>query len=324
MMTPFAVAIVNYNTREHLHACLTTVQPEAPSEVVIVDNGSSDGSVEMVHANHPFVALCANKVNLGYGAAANQAIARCTAKYALLLNSDTLLQPGALRALTAYLDSHPRAAIVGPRLVNPDGTLQVSCYPFPTPLNTFVGNTSLSRLIRYVPALRNHYLLTWPHTSDRVVPWVKGAALAVRREAFEAVGGFDESFFMYSEETDLCFRLSAAGWRVYFAPVTTVVHTGGASTTQLRTDMAVQFFVSLRKFYQRHYSKTRLVELVIIVKTIMLVRWLIDTARLHSTDDTTKRATIAADVAAWRRVLLGHWRKHATHNPRTSIQHDNQ
>jgi len=323
-MTPFAVAIVNYNTREHLRACLTTVQPEAPSEMVVVDNASSDGSVEMVQANYPRVILCANKVNLGYGPAANQAVARCTTKYALLLNSDTLLQPGALQALAAYLDSHPRAAIVGPRLVNPDGTPQVSCYPFPTPLNTFLGNTTLSRLISYVPALRDHYLPTWPHTSARVVPWVKGAALALRREAFEAVGGFDESFFMYSEETDLCFRLSAAGWQVYFAPVTTVVHTGAASTTQLRTDMAVQFFVSLRKFYQRHYSRTRLAELVVIVKSIMLARWLIDVARLNSTHDTTKRAMIAADVAAWQHVLLGHWREQVNCSSQKGEQWNNR
>ena len=314
MMTPFAVAIVNYNTREHLHACLTTVQPEAPSEVVIVDNGSSDGSVEMVHANYPFVVLCANKVNLGYGAAANQAIARCTAKYALLLNSDTLLRPGALRALTAYLDSHPRAAIVGPRLVNPDGTLQVSCYPFPTPLNTFVGNTTLSRLIRYVPALRNHYLLTWPHTSDRVVPWVKGAALAVRREAFEAVGGFDESFFMYSEETDLCYRLWSAGWQVHFAPVTSVVHIGGVSTMQVRTDMAVQFFASLKQFYERHYSKVRLIEMVAIVKSIMLLRLLIDGTRLCFTRELGKCAALAGDISAWKHLLLKQWRTPVTHS----------
>jgi GT2 family glycosyltransferase len=306
-MTPIAIAIVNYNTREHLRECLATVQAEAPSQVVVVDNASSDGSIEIVRDTYPWVVLHANKTNLGYGAAANQAIASCTAEYVLLLNSDTLLQPGTLQALSTYLDLHPRAAIVGPRLVNPDGSLQASCHAFPTPLNTLLVNTTLGRLIGYVPMLRNYHLHTWPHIQARVVPWVKGAALAIRREAFNAVDGFDASFFLYFEETDLCSRLGAAGWEVHFAPVTTIVHAGGASTMQLRTDTAIQFFASLRQFYQRHYTRRRLAALVVIVKGIMLVRWMVDSVRLHVTRDARARAAIAEDVVAWQRVLLGYW-----------------
>jgi GT2 family glycosyltransferase len=302
-MMPIAVAIVNYNTREHLRECLGTVYAEAPSKVVVVDNASSDSSVEMVQAEYPWVVLHANKTNLGYGAAANQAIASCTAEYVLLLNSDTFLQPGALRALSTYLDLHPHVAIVGPRLVNLDGSLQASCYPFPTPLNALLMNTTLGRLIGYVPGLRNYYLYTWPHSRARVVPWVKGAALAIRQKAFKAVGGFDEFFFMYFEETDLCSRLGALGWEVHFAPVTTIVHTGGASTRQRRTDMAIQYFVSLRRFYQRHYTRKRLAALVVVVKGIMLVRWIVNSVRLHITHDPHRRAAIAEEIVAWQRVL---------------------
>jgi N-acetylglucosaminyl-diphospho-decaprenol L-rhamnosyltransferase len=306
-MTPIAIGIVNYNTCEHLRTCLAAVESEAPSQVIVVDNASSDGSAEMVRAHYPWVMLHANKTNLGFGAAANQAIASCTAKYVLLLNSDTLLPTGALQALGAYLDLHPRAAIVGPRLVNPDGTLQASCYPFPTPLHTFLENSTsailLGRLIRrHVPVLRNSYLRTWPHSSARVVPWVKGAALAIRREAFDAVGGFDESFFMYFEDADLCYRLQAAGWQVHFAPVTTVVHVGGASTVQRRTDMAVQLLASTLRFYQRHSSALRLAGVVVIVRSLMLARIIGDTARLSVTRDTSERARIAEDRAAWQRV----------------------
>jgi GT2 family glycosyltransferase len=259
----------------------------------------------MVRAEYPWVRLHANQTNFGYGAAANQAIASCTAEYVLLLNSDTLLQPGALQALSTYLELHPYAAIVGPRLVNPDGTLQASCHPFPTPLNTLLVNTTLGRLIGYAPVLRNYYLSTWPHTCARRVPWVKGAALAIRRKAFETVNGFDESFFMYYEEVDLCYRLHAAGWQVHFAPVTTVVHAGGASTKQYRTAMAVQNFASAMRFYQQHYSGIRLAELVVLLKSIILARWIIDSVRLHITRDTRARAAIAEDVVAWRRVLCG-------------------
>ncbi len=316
-MTPIAVAIVNHNTRDHLRECLATVQLEAPPEVVVVDNASWDGSAEMVRAQYPSVTLRANKTNLGYGAAANQAFVSCTAQHVLLLNGDTLLQPGALAALSGYLARHRRAAIVGPRLVDPDGTLQASCYPFPTPLNTLLENSTtavvLGRLIRrYIPIVRNSYLRTWPHRSARVVPWVKGAAMAVRREAFDAVGGFDESYFMYFEDADLCYRLNAADWQVHFAPVTTVVHIGGASTRQWGPEMGVRLLASTIQFYRQHASGLRIAEVVLIVKSLMLARWISGGIRLCLTRDACKRAEIAAEMGACRVVVLGHWRNLAT------------
>jgi N-acetylglucosaminyl-diphospho-decaprenol L-rhamnosyltransferase len=316
-MTPIAVAIVNHNTCQRLRACLASIKLEAASEVVVVDNASLDGSVEMVQADYPYVLLHANKINVGYGAAANQAIASCTARYVLLLNADTVLQPGALRALSTYLDLHPGAAVLGPRLAESDGTLQASCYPFPTPLDTFLENSTcailLGRLIRrYVPALRRLYLRTWPHHCARVVPWLKGAALAIRREAFDAVNGFDESFFLYFEDADFCYRLKAAGWEIHFAPVTTVIHAGGASTMQYRTEMAVQLLSSTVQFYQRHYSGIRVAQLLMVVKSLMLARWIGGTFRFCFTWDVTTRSKIADDVAASKRILLEHWPEQAS------------
>lgn len=305
--TPMAVVIVNYNTREYLRACLATVLSEAPSEVVVVDNTSSDGSVEMVQAEYPDVTLHANKTNVGYGAAANQAIASCTAKYILLLNADTLLEPGALRALSSYLDLRSQVAIVGPRLVNSHGKQQPSCHPFPTPLNTLVHMSILSQLIDYVPFLRNRYHYNSSPIRAGAVPWVHGAALAIRREAFEAVGGFDVSFFMYSEEVDLCYRLHAARWQVHFAPVATVVHVGGASTIQRRTEMEVQVFASTMQFYRRHSSRISRTQVVAIVKGLMLARLIRDMLHRCLTREAVTRARLAADMAAWQRVFLGRW-----------------
>ncbi|TMA96883.1 MAG: glycosyltransferase family 2 protein, partial [Deltaproteobacteria bacterium] len=263
-MTPIAVVIVNYNTLQHLRACLATVQSERASEVIVVDNASSDGSVEMVKSEYPSVTLHANRKNLGYGAAANQAIASCTAPYVLLLNADTLVESGGLRKLSAYLDQHPRAAIVGPRLVNLDGSPQPSWFPFPsryvchtwtTPprLDALCGKSAFGRLIWHLPSFWHRPVDIRSDTPDRVVPWVLGAALAVRRQAFEAMEGFDESFFMYFEEVDLCYRLACAGWQVHFTPTTTIVHVGGVSTTQRRAAMMLQFFESEAQFYRRHY-----------------------------------------------------------------------
>ncbi|MBU6481602.1 MAG: glycosyltransferase family 2 protein [Nitrospirae bacterium] len=302
-----AIIIINYNTCQELQACLGSIKLEEAGEVVVVDNNSSDGSVEMVRSKYPWVTLHANKTNLGYGTAANRAIAGCTAQYVVLLNSDTRLQPGALEALSRYLDQHAGVAIVGPRLVNADGTLQASCYPFTGTFRWLLDNDAWIRLIRYVPVLRNYCLRTWSHAYARGVPCVKGAALAIRREALDAVGGFDESFFMYFEEMDLCYRLTVAGWQIHFAPVTTVVHVGEASTMSYRTDMTVQFAISNLLFCQRHYSRLRFMGVITIMGSIMLTRLIRDTVRLSFTRDRSKRTRIAEDIAAWQRVLLGHW-----------------
>lgn len=308
-----SVVIINYNTCQELRACLETIRPEATSNVIVVDNDSSDGSVEMVRSNFPWVALHANGTNLGYGAGSNRAITGCTTKYVLLLNSDTLLEPGALKALSHYFEQHPRAAIVGPRLVNPDVTLQASCYPFPTPLDTFLENSTcaifLGRLIRRsIPGIRRLYWRTWPHDSARIVPWVKGAAMAIRREAFNGVGGFDESFFMYFEDADLCYRMKKAGWEIHFAPVTTVVHVGGASTEQVRTSMAVRQIQSTDLFYRRHSSRWSILVMRVILKSLMLVRFIDGTFRLSFTRDANKRSVIEEKIAVSRRILLGRWR----------------
>ncbi|MEJ7811825.1 MAG: glycosyltransferase family 2 protein [Gemmatimonadaceae bacterium] len=307
-MTAVAVAVINFNTREHLRACLTTVAAESPPEVVVVDNGSTDGSIEMVRRDFPGVTLHVDPRNRGYGAASNEAIARCTAPYVLLLNSDTLLPPGALAALASHLDRHPRAAVVGPRLVNPDGTLQPSCFAFPSPLGTLLENARADKVVRRIPRLRERYLRTWSHARAREVPWVMGAALAIRRQAFDAVGGFDESFFMYFEEVDLSYRLRAAGWETHFAPVTDVIHAGGASTAQWRTDMYARLFLSSMHYYEMHHSRLRSLGAAAVVKLSMLARLARDTTRFHATRDAGRRAELTERMVAWRRVLRGPWR----------------
>jgi len=306
-MPQIAVAIVNYNTREYLRACLMSVQAEAAGEVVVVDNASSDGSAAMVREEFPWVTLHANDTNLGYGTAANQAIASCTAEYVLLLNSDTLLLPTTLEALSMFLDAHPRAAVVGPRLVKPSGKLQSSAFEFPTPSQVFFEEIRLSRMLRYIPILRNRYLGTWSHDRVQVMPWVLGAALAIRREAFEAVGGFDESIFMYFEETDLCYRLSTAGWQTYYAPVATIMHVGGASTKQRSALPRVRWFIGLDTFYRRHYSRLHQIELIVLIRLMALARLLRDILRMWTAPGASERARIAADVKAWGCVSSGHW-----------------
>lgn len=304
-----AVAVVNYNTRELLRACLHSIEAEAPCEIVVVDNASDDGSAEMVAHEFPNVILRRNRENVGYGSAANQAIALCQAPYVLLLNSDTAVQPGALGALANYLTAHPRVAIVGPRLQNVDGTLYHSCFPYPSLLDFTLDVSNTYRLIQCVPLLRERVLRTWSHTSCRRVPWVNGAALVLRRIGFEAVGGFDTTFFMYSEEVDLCYRIAQDGWEVHYMPVAQVVHLGGASTAQHRTDMLVALYVSLAHFYRLHYSTKRLVLFAVFLEMAILARLVRDALLVRLTVDAGRRTILIANMRAWQRLLMGEWRR---------------
>jgi GT2 family glycosyltransferase len=258
-----------------------------------------------VREEFPWATLVANDRNAGYGAAANQAVARCAADAVVVLNCDTRLERGAIRSLAAYLDANPRVAAVGPRLVNADGSLQPSCFPFPGTFAWLIDNDVVARYAGAVPGQGRRALRSWDHSYARAVPWVKGAALALRREAFAALGGFDERFFLYYEETDLCYRLWAAGWEVHFAPVTTVVHLGGESTRRYRTAMRVQLLESLATFYRHHYPVPRRLVLATTWKGILAARLVRDRARLLTAHDVRSRAAIASDVAAWEWALLG-------------------
>lgn len=304
-----AVAIVSFNTRAHLEACLASVLPEAPAAVVVADNGSSDGSAEVVASAYPGVTLVANGVNRGYGPAANQAIDASESPYVLVLNSDTRLRPGALAALAAHLENHPAAGIVGPRLLNVDESPQPSCFPFPTPLHTLLQTTFLGALARSVPGVSARYRPLESPNVPRRVPCVLGAALAVRREAFAAVGGFDESFFMYSEEVDLAYRLAAADWEVHYTPLAEIVHVGGASTEQQPVEMEARRYGATREFYRKHYSRGAQRLLVAMTTYRMLHDLVFDSARVAWTRDAAERSRLATRRAVWRRVLRETWRK---------------
>jgi GT2 family glycosyltransferase len=282
-----AVAIVNWNTRDLLRTCLQGVLAEEPAKVVVADNGSQDGSVEMVRREFPSVTLIVSPENPGYGAASNRAISRCGAEYILLLNSDTELRPGALRALGSYLERHQRVGVVGPRLLNPDGTLQESCFPFPRPL---------------LPLTRRR---TGDFTHDRPgrVPWVVGAALAIRRTAFEGAGGFDESYHMYFEEVDLCYRLGKAGWETHFTPDAEVIHLIGASTRQRRAEMLLRTRLSSLEFYRRHHRGIPLAVGLTMEYAITLGRLLRDGARYCFARSAGRRNQLKEDLAVWWELL---------------------
>ncbi len=307
------VVVVNYNTCEQLHACLSSLP--ARSRVVVVDNASTDGSAPLVRQWHPRIVLIVNQQNVGFGAAVNQGVASCSSEYVLVLNSDTRVMPGTTEALGGYLNHHPGVAVVGPRLINPGGRLVSSCHAFPTLLPTLLEESAVWSLLQHVPVLREAYPRTASHARPRRVAWVEGAAMAIRRAAFETVGGFDPSFFLYFEEVDLCYRLARAGWEVHFAPVGTVMHIGGASTRRYRSDMAVMALASRLRFYRKHYSRLRLAGLVPLVQAIVLARWLLGPIRVRLTRDDERRSELRDDLVAWGRVLRGEWLRSPVSGP---------
>jgi N-acetylglucosaminyl-diphospho-decaprenol L-rhamnosyltransferase len=279
-----AIVVVNHNTRDELERCLESVFATSRHDVIVVDNASNDGSPEMVEERFPAVRLI-RAPNDGYGAGANRGFALANADILLLLNSDTRLQDDAAAALAEYLQGHPQAAIAGPRLRNPNGSLQPSCNHMPTPLHVLLYEGGLARVVSRVPVLRAAYLPTWSHDRPRRVPWVLGAAFAVRCDALADAGDFDTDFFLYWEEVDLCRRVVDRGWQVHFAPVADVVHVGGASVATYGVEGAAFFVTSLLAFYRKHYGRGRRIGLRLTLAVVLGARLALGRIRLHALGD---------------------------------------
>jgi GT2 family glycosyltransferase len=217
---------------------------------------------------------------------------------------DTVLQPGVLQTLSDYFDQHSQVAVVGPQLVNSDGTRQTSCFEFPTPLQTLLRETSLSRFVQASSKFTTATALDKSESAVRVVSWVLGAALAIRRTAFDVVGGFDESYFMYFEEVDLCYRLNQVGWQTHYVPKALVKHVGGASTKSHRASMLQQLYKSLCHFYQQYYSGGQKFQLRLILTYLMLRNIMRDSFRSYRAN---RKDDMLENVSIWRSILSNIW-----------------
>jgi GT2 family glycosyltransferase len=220
-----SVVVVTWNAAEHVERCLESVRGH---ETIVVDNGSADGTVALVRERFPD-AVVIEQENKGMGGGNNAGIRAATGTYVLLLNSDAWAVGDAVDRLSVFADAHPRAAVFGPRLVNPDGSLQRSVRGDPTLWRLATEYFFLRKLGPRTEAFNAFYGGGFAHDEPRRVESLYGAALLVRREAIDEVGLFDESFFMFSEETDWLYRFRQAGWEVWFTPDAEVVHLGGAS-----------------------------------------------------------------------------------------------
>jgi len=250
--------VVSWNSAADLPNCLKALlecAAEGIEEVILVDNASADESVEVAQAAFPGLQVLAAGANLGLGTAANLGATQARGEMLLFVNPDVVVVPGAIAALKEFFGGHPEAGCCGPRLLNPDGSLQPSCRSFPTLLTGFFRYTILGRLFPRNRFTRDYLLSDFDHREPREVDWVSGACLAVRREAWERVGGFDEGFFMFCEDTDLCYRMRETGWKVYYVPQAEAYHKRGASTNQAVARMTVAWHKSMLRFYGKHYRR---------------------------------------------------------------------
>ncbi len=248
-----SIVIVNWNTRELLKGCLNSVYAHPPVcafEIWVIDNASGDGSSAMVQEVFTQVRMINNPVNSGFAYANNLAIRQATGQYVLMLNSDTIAKPGALQALVQFMDEHPEAGACGSRVINPDGTLQVSCYVHPTLQNELLRMFHLDGIS---PTTR-YRMPEWKTDEPRVVEVIQGACLMLRKSVLEQVGLLDENFFMYSEDYDLCYRIRKGNWRLFWVPWSEVIHYGGQSTRQVAADMFLQLYRSKLLCMRKHYG----------------------------------------------------------------------
>jgi N-acetylglucosaminyl-diphospho-decaprenol L-rhamnosyltransferase len=258
-MQDIAVIIVNHNTRDLLRDCLNSALASVGDvgfDLFVVDNSSSDGSAEMVRAEFPQVQVIENE-NKGFAHANNLVLRRLEARYALLLNPDTVLPDTALADSVAFMDAYPDTGVMSAKLVRADGSLDKACRrSFPTPWVAFGKLFGLSRLFPNAPALNQYNLDGMDPDQLTEVDAVAGAFMMMRREALDQAGLLDESFFAFGEDLDLCYRIKIEhGWKVYYNPAIVVLHYKGEAMRQRSYAMTVQFYRAMWIFYRKHYAR---------------------------------------------------------------------
>ncbi len=254
-----SICIVNWNTRDDLRQCLQSLPGgagELTLEVFVVDNASTDGSPAMVSSEFPQVTLLRNPNNSGFAHANNQALARCRGDYLLLLNSDTVVHPGALSAFVDAMEAQPEAGIGGAKLLNSDGSLQFSCRRFPTFTAGLLRNNPIGRLFPGNAKVQDYLMTDFDHNVAAEVDWVSGAALCMRRATLEQIGLLDETYFMYCEDVDWCYRAHQAGWKIYYFPEAVITHHIGRSSDKAVAAMVRAHHHSMGIFYRKHYAPT--------------------------------------------------------------------
>ena len=277
-----AAILVNYNAGPELERALRSVADEMAGqswEGVVVDNASVDGSAAAVYRFAPHLRLLRNNSNVGFARGINQGLAATAAPYVLIMNPDCRLMAGAMATLRGVLDAHPQCAIAGPRILNPDGSVQGSARGDPDMLTGLFGRTTmLRRIVPFLPIAKRNIVVDGAIRSGQksvVVDWVSGACMLARRDALDAVRGFDERFFLYWEDADLCRRLRARGDHVRYVPGAAAIHRVGQSSRTARASAIRAFHESAYLYYTTHVAPAPLNPKRALAKAVLGARrWL--------------------------------------------------
>lgn len=262
-----SVIIVNYNVKEYLQNLLYSLDKAAvgiPYEVIIVDNASDDGSVELIKEKFPSVKLIVNEKNLGFGKANNIGLALSKGEFILLINPDTIIQEDTLIKMLSFFELNNQIGLAGCKILNPDGTLQLACRrSFPGPWTSFCKVTGLSNLFPDSRFFARYNLTYLDENKSYEVDAISGSFMMMRRNVYEKVGGFDEQFFMYGEDLDLCFRVQKAGYKNFYVHDTQIIHYKGESTRRSNLDETKVFYSAMHLFVKKHLSSSFIVELIL-------------------------------------------------------------
>lgn len=257
-----SIVIVSYNVSDLLCACIASIKKETTCtyEIIVIDNASQDDSVKRLQAEHADVVLIQNQSNIGFVRANNQGFRVSNGRYVFMLNPDTLVLDKAIDKLVQFMDEHPECGGGGPKNLNSDMSLQRNCHHFPTIFMRLIEHAGLNRRYPDVRLFGKEFMTYWSYNEIKEVDWITGCSLILRREVLEKVGNLDENYFMYSEETDLCYRFKKAGWKILFYPFATIIHYGGKSATGQKVEK--QFYGSVIKhlynskyfFFKKNYG----------------------------------------------------------------------
>ena len=257
-----SVILVSYNTADLTIRAIECVNEslcncDFPVDVIVIDNASRDESVARIRSQFPGTTVIESPINLGFGAANNKAVSECVGEYVLLLNTDAFLQPETLSVLEHYITINPSVGVVGPTVLNADGSVQTAAWNFPSPIQSFFEYSGVGNLfprLYFIGGYRK-----WKHNLTQSVPWLIGACILIRREVFIDIGGFDSDFFMYAEETDLQKRIRGGGYDIHLCADTQVVHLGGGSGTLESESVRRYFYTSQDLYMRKHFGFVGLV-----------------------------------------------------------------
>ncbi|MDN3513897.1 MAG: glycosyltransferase family 2 protein [Candidatus Brocadia sp.] len=267
-----SIVIVSYNVSDLLNGCIVSIKRETKCsyEIIVVDNNSNDNSVEMLKTCHPDVRLIQNEMNVGFAKANNQAFKKAKGRYFLMLNPDTIVLDSAIDKLIKFMDEHLEAGACGPKNLNPDMTLQHNCHHFPTLYTRLVYHLQLTRFFPRNKLFGREHMTYWDYNEIKAVDSITGCSLMIRKTALDVVGLLDENYFMYTEETDLCFRLKKAKWKTVFYPDAAIIHYGGQSALNQKKEkvfaksIITYLFTTRYYFFKKHYGYTSYIILKLI------------------------------------------------------------